>query len=57
MRERGVVFGDLRHALTTARACRAEPEERWRVDSADQEGDALTVVVALEDGVVVVTLY
>jgi len=27
------------------------------VDSTDVEGDALTVVVVLEDGVVVVTVY
>jgi hypothetical protein len=57
MRERGVGFGDLRHALTTATACKSEPEERWKVDSTDLEGDALTVVVTLEDGVVVVTLF
>lgn len=57
MRERGVIVDDLWHALTTATACKAEPEERWRVDSTDLEGDALAVVVALEDGVVVVTLF
>lgn len=57
MRERGVIFDDLRHALATATACRSEPDDRWRVDSTDVAGDALTVVVALEDGVVVVTLF
>jgi hypothetical protein len=57
MRERGAVFDDLRHALITASACRAEPGERWRVDSTDITGDELSVVVAIEDGVVVVTLF
>lgn len=57
MRERGVIFDDLRHALTTATACKAEPKDRWKVDSTDAEGDALSVVVTLEDGVVVVTLF
>jgi hypothetical protein len=57
MRERGVRFEDLRCALTGATACHAEPKERWRVDGRDRDGDDLTVVVVLEDGVLVVTLF
>jgi len=57
MRKRGAVFADVRHALATATACRAEPRDRWRVDSVDCEGDSLTVVVVLEGGVVVVTVF
>jgi hypothetical protein len=30
---------------------------RWRVEGEDLDGDELTVVVVIEDGVVVVTLY
>jgi hypothetical protein len=57
MRERAVIFDDLRHALTNAKDCRSEPVDRWLVDGTDVEGDALTVVVTLEDGVIVVTLF
>ena len=57
MRERGVYFEDLRHALASALVCHAEPGDRWRVPSKDEVGDDLTVVVVFEDGVVVVTLF
>jgi pentatricopeptide repeat protein len=57
MRERGVLWGDLRHALADATACNSEPGDRWRVKGTDLEGDVLTVVVALENRVVVVTLF
>lgn len=57
MRKRGAVFADVRHALATATSCRVEPPDRWRVDGRDCEGDVLTVIVVLEDGVVVVTVF
>jgi hypothetical protein len=57
MRERGVSYSDLRHALAKATGCHAEPEERWRVDGADLDGDDLSVVLVIEEGVVVVTLF
>ena len=58
MRERRATFADVQHALSAAERCEpAEEPERWRVTSADLDGDALTLVVAVEDGVVVVTLH
>ena len=57
MRERHVTYEDLRCALTGATNCRARPEDRWRVEGSDSEGDELSVVVVIEDGVVVVTLF
>ncbi|MGC4118579.1 MAG: hypothetical protein QM765_29285 [Myxococcales bacterium] len=47
----------IRRALATATSCRAEPLDRWKVESKDCEGDALTTIVVLEDGVVVVTVF
>lgn len=47
--ERGATFGDVGHALANARTCSAgEP---------DREGDSLTLVVAIEAGLVVVTVF
>ena len=57
MRERGVFREDVRNALTTAQSCQAEPDDRWKVPGVDTAGDDLTVIVVLEDGVVVVTLF
>ncbi len=57
MAERGVTDADLRHALVNAERCRAERDERWRVDGPDEDGDTLTAVVVLVDGLLVVTVY
>lgn len=56
MRERGATFGDVQHALVNAETCATEGA-RWRVNGADRSGDELLVVVALDDGVVVVTVF
>lgn len=55
--ERGATFDDVGHALTNARTCSAGEPDRWRVEGPDLDGDSLTVVVAIEAGVVVVTLF
>jgi hypothetical protein len=41
----------------TALACTSQREGTWRVESFDRSGDELTAVVALEDGVVIVTVF
>ena len=57
MQERGVREGDLRNALVRARSCSPRKEDTWRVEGSDLDGDDLTVVVVIEDGLVVVTLF
>lgn len=57
MAERGAKRADVLHALRTARMCTAQANETWLVRSADLEGDSMTLVVAIEDGLVVVTLW
>jgi hypothetical protein len=58
MAERGARYEDVRHALATARGCKAATEPgRWKVSSADRDGDDLLLVVVIESGVVVVTVY
>jgi len=57
MEERGVFYRDVQSALQNAVRCSALPEERWKVWGPDASGDELTLVVLLEDGVVVVTLF
>ena len=56
MAERGAKRADVLHALQTARACKAQ-ESTWLVRSSDSVGDEMTLVVAIEDGLVVVTLW
>lgn len=48
---------DLRHALVNARSCSQQKTGNWRVEGSDLDGDDLTLVVAIEDGLVVVTLF
>jgi Domain of unknown function (DUF4258) len=57
MRDRRVRAGDLRHALMNASSCAEQSGGIWRVFGEDLDGDELTVVVAIEDGLVVVTLF
>jgi hypothetical protein len=57
MSERNVAEADVLHALKTATACKAQENGRWKVPSQDLSGDELTAVVAIEGGVVVVTLF
>ena len=57
MGERGVTLGDVRHALSNATACKAQPNGRWRVTGPELDGDELVLVVVLEAGVVVVTVF
>lgn len=47
---------DLLHALRNATRARFQPDnERWRVDGPDMDGDDLTVVVVIEDGLLIIT--
>lgn len=45
-------------ALTTASTCRpGDGDGKWALTGLDLDEDELTVVVAFEDGVVVVTVF
>jgi hypothetical protein len=44
-------------ALQNAAQCSGLPEDRWKVSGPDASGDELTLVVVLEDGVIVVTVF
>jgi hypothetical protein len=55
---RGVTAGDIRHGLANARTASWQAEhETWRVESSDLSGDALTMAVAIEASVIVVTVF
>ena len=58
MKLRGASYEDVRHGLMTAIGCEVGNEpETWKVTSADLDGDPMTLAVAFDDGVVVITLY
>jgi hypothetical protein len=57
MAERNVRYADIRTALVNARSCRPADGTNWRATGPDVDGDDLDVVVALEDGLIVVTIY
>ncbi len=51
-------YADVREALMTAKSCRQQPDGAWRAEGGhDLDGDELTVVVVIEDGLVVVTFF
>jgi hypothetical protein len=56
--ERCATFDDVREAIMTATDCRTEPGDRWKLAGGrDCDGDGLTVIVSIEQDVVVVTLF
>jgi hypothetical protein len=58
MNQRGATFADVHHALTHAQQCAWQAQhQRWKVESADLDGDDLTLAVVIEDDVIVVTLF
>jgi hypothetical protein len=59
MNERGATRHDVRHALCVAKVCRASSDGpgRWEVPSVDEDGERLVVVVVIESGVLVVSLF
>ena len=58
MSQRGATVQDVHHALVNAPRCSWQPEKStWKVESADLDGDALTLVVSIQSDVIVVTLF
>ncbi len=57
MYQRHVTHRDVLNALKNAKTCQKADGEKWKVGGPDFDGDDLTVVVALESGLVVVTVY
>ena len=57
MRERGAAFGDVRHGLLAGRRCSVQGNGRWRLETEDLDGDDLTLILAVDDGVLVITLF
>lgn len=56
MRTRRVQLRDIRCALIAAQTCEASGAA-WKVTGPGLDGDDLTCVVAIEDGIVVVTVF
>jgi hypothetical protein len=59
LHERGASRWDVRNALCTATTCRPSEDGpgRWKVPGKDEDGDDLLVVVVIEAGVLVVSLF
>ncbi|MFH2007578.1 MAG: DUF4258 domain-containing protein [bacterium] len=57
MAERGANDLDVMQALASAKSCESQPRDRWRVESTDLDGNPLAVVVVIEAGLIVVTLF
>ena len=59
MHERRVNRPDIVYALINAATCSAddEDEDKWKVTGPDLDGDNLKIVVVIEGGVLVVTVF
>ncbi len=58
MDERRVTRKDVEHVLANATRCAWQPrKETWKVSGVDLSGDELVVAVAIEDGLLVVTVF
>ncbi len=56
-KQRRVRIGEIVTALAHAHGCRHEEDDRWRALCRDRDGDVLEVIVVIEDGLLVVTLF
>jgi hypothetical protein len=56
MQQRNVTFRDVSSALCRASTCEVN-NDKWRVTGPDGDGDSLTCIVAVEDDVVVITVF
>ncbi len=56
-RQRRVRIGEIVTALAHAHDCRHEEGEKWRALCRDRDGDLLEMIVVIEDGLLVVTLF
>jgi hypothetical protein len=56
-KQRRVRVGEMVTALAYAHDCRHEEGEKWRALCRDRDGDLLEMVVVIEDGLLVVTLF
>lgn len=57
MRERGLTYADVEHGLLHASAGQLQDNGRWKLNSDDLDGDELTLIVHVDDEVLVVTLF
>lgn len=59
MRECGAEPEDAQHALANATGCKVSKDGpgRWETTGPDLDGEVLTCVVVLDDGVVVITVW
>jgi hypothetical protein len=57
MRERGASFSDIRHGLLSGTRCSVQENGRWRLVTEDLDADELTLILFVDDGVLVITLF
>jgi hypothetical protein len=57
MSERGVTYADLRHGLMNADDCEEGANGRWKVCTSDMSGDPLNVILFIQDGLLIVTVF
>jgi hypothetical protein len=59
MRNAGATFADVQRALSNAQKCRPSKDspDRWVITGPDLDEDDLTLVVVIESGVIVVTVW
>ena len=49
-------YGDIHAALSNAKSAKLQENGRWRVRGQDLDGDDLTIIVIIENGLIVVTV-
>jgi len=57
MAQRGARWADVRHGLANATSCVRQANGNFKAESVDLDGDDLTLVVAIDGDVLVVTLF
>ena len=57
MPERSVRRRDVYHAIETASSCEHSEDNKWKVEGEDLDQDPLTVIVAIEEKAIIITVF
>jgi len=58
MRQRSVSKADIQSCGRTIRSCLYQAQKAtWRIEGDDLDGEIITVICGMDDGVIIVTLF
>lgn len=57
MRQRHIQMRDIEHGLLAGTECHLQENGRWKLGTTDCDGDPLVLILHVDDGILVVTVF